>query len=218
MKLRLLIPLAFTLSPATGMEMQDGRGLELSWDADAEPLRVNGVPMQWHRATGSGVAEFVARLEKRWRSESSLVQKLQGGDWRLLTRWRGDDSEVIQWRGTGRDAELVFSIMHGRAKVSSAPSVDLPLPSHCRAGRWIEGERLNRGYVQRSARCRGTPVQTATSLREVLLRDGWKVSGNGPAQLHAVRSQTEATTVVVGEGNANSWLVWTASFPVGGLR
>ena len=149
-------------------------GLKVQVDAMAAPVVVDGVAMRVQRITGAGVPELIRRAESLWQQQGSTVKTLQQRDWSLSTRMNGQVSEVLQWRGRGQGAELLWSSLDTSVKPRPANSGPR-LPAGCVWGRSVSGQAAVQSYAQRTARCRQSPHELAVQLRQSLPSQGWAV-------------------------------------------
>lgn len=194
---------------AAAIEPADLRGLDLLFEEIPEPIRMEGVAAHVEHARGRDVLRAVERTERRWRAQVHPVQHLQVGGWTLLARLRDGQSEVLQWRGEGADAQLLFSRIDLKARLRQPPASPFVLPAPCSWGPVVSGKAAASEYQQRSARCRATVAASVAVLRAALSSQGWQVSGSD-AQLLVERNRLRASLLVVpGISRGESWLVWT---------
>ncbi len=200
------------------LDRRDVRGLDMRMEPPTESMEVDGVPIAMQRVTGSGVAELARRVEQRWTESGSEVRRLSHGDWQLLSRWSDGHSEVIQWRGVGARAELLFSSLDPRQRLGRMPPPPVDLPPQCVWGRQIEESAPTLRYRQRTARCRGSVRGLLSALRAALVEDGWILSAGRGNQLHAARAGWDADLVIVEGRNAlECWLMWVDSRSARGM-
>jgi hypothetical protein len=215
MKWGWLALLAAQVVSAEGLQRSDVSGLQLQWDRKPQSVEVDGVPMILQRATGPDVAELVTRIQMRWRNAGSQTRELTHGGWRMLARWHGWNSEVMQWRGAGAETELLLSTFNTRIH-PRVPAVPAQLPGSCLWGRQIRSAEEGHAYLQRTARCRGTFAELLPQLRASLLADGWTLTADSGSTLHAARGEGETALLLLsGRGHSEIWLVWISARQVG---
>lgn len=205
--------------PATALEGRDARGLDVRVERMVEPVEVDGMALLVQRATGPDVAALARRVGERWRAAGSPVRELAQGGWRMASRWDAGHAELIQWRGTGDAAELLYSRMDARRQPAPPAAVPPQLPRRCTWGRRISGIAAGMRYQQRTARCRGAPATVMSELRVGLPAGGWQLREVSPRALQVARGAERAlVTLVPGRSEAECWLAWISDLPLHGAR
>jgi hypothetical protein len=210
---RKLVVLWLVAIPVFASDAQLSAGLRISWDEIGEPVFVDGVEMTIRRATGSDVPKLAARIVAAW-PQNPQPQPLQVPGWAARSQLTPRSSEVVQWRGNGAGAELLWSV----ALVAPARALPKPmaaLPLRCDWTRQVSGAVQGQEYVQATAVCDDSAEQIRNAMRSELTRTGWKVmaTGNEVVDLQRGRSQAKLvmlpTTSVLGK--ERSGLVWLQS-------
>lgn len=201
------------LAPAApAVESRDARGLRVALERIAEPLVVDGIVMHVQRAQGPDIPRLAGRIEQRWRAEGSQMQRSGQGGWQVLGRWVRLRSEVIQWRGTGDAAELVFSWFDAARRPASRTAAPLMLPPSCEWVRSVEGQTQASRYLQMTARCRAAPAELLARLEATLVRSDWAVLHKGQLGWDVARRNESARITVVPAATADeSALVWVGT-------
>jgi len=211
----LLALLGMWCMSATGLEARDTRGLSLMVERIAEDIRVDGLTMQVHSATGRDVAELAARIEARWRAEGSVVQSAQSR-WQMLSRFERGRSELIQWRGEGPSAQLLHSILDTTRPAARPASEPFTLPLHCAWGRVIEGRAGLGSFEQRTGRCSNSSGTVFAAVQRSLATQGWNVSRASGTALELARDGIEGRLFITQDaGDAATAVVWIARRAVG---
>lgn len=203
---------------ALALESRDVLGLELVVQQPGGITLVDGIPVAIRRVQGTGVELLARRIAARWR-EAGAVQELHQGSWRILSRWIGGRSELIQWRGEGPDAELLYSMLDPR--VSAGQAAGLPrLPAFCSWGRTIRESAGQTPYRQATAWCRRSSTNVSGILSDSLRRAGWTVRAQTGSMLAIARGDTAGSLLLVpADGQNGNWVVWiTAPSGPGGPR
>jgi hypothetical protein len=198
------ILLILAASPfAFAMDLGAWRELRVHVDAIAEPILVNGLPLMVSRATGIDVGRLASRIDQKWREESGDhgVRFSTHDNWRILSRIQGDTLEVAQWRGTGSDAELLWSRTDLLTKTRLPAQGGIRLPTGCVPGRTVSGQIVGRRYSQQSARCMASPITTLADMRESALGQGYAVLLR-EGQLLARNKTSEITVLAWSSGDA----------------
>lgn len=204
-------------APVIAFEQSDLRGLDVEVEPIPEAVHIDGVASHLTHARGRDVPRLALRTERRWRAGAQPVQRLQHSGWTLLTRLRDGHSEVMQWKGEGADAQLIFSRIDLKARPRPVEAAPFLLPSACSWGRVVGGAVAAGQFEQRSARCRASAVRAASWLRATLTSQGWQVSGPDSA-LSASRDPHRASLLVLpGLVQGESWLVWVNASPLQGV-
>jgi hypothetical protein len=165
---------------AAGLE--SWRRFDVQIDALAEPVYVNGHPLQIHRAVGSGVGLLVEALRRQWIQESGVdhLREDTRGGWSIISRLLDGSLQSLQWRGTGQDSELIWSSNNLQARTRRSPGVVLRLPRDCIAGRTVHGNTGAGPYLQRTTRCARSPGAILSSISSHARGQGYAVrSGDG---------------------------------------
>ncbi len=192
---------------AGAFESRDARGLDVHVEPLPGPVAVDGVMLEIKLASGRDVAELARRVEQRWRQQGSLVQRLQQHGWQLLTRWEAGHSELIQWRGEGEPAQLIFSRLDTLRPSARAGRGPLVLPARCAWRRQIE----DRSHTLRSASCRLTLAELQRQLRAALAAQGWSVRRETGAIIEIARDgESGRVTLVAGTQPGESAVVWSS--------
>jgi hypothetical protein len=207
--LLLLLTLVTPGQVASAIEARDARGLSVAIERIAEPLIIDGLAMHVERAQGAQVSELARRIEERWRQDRAVVLQSQHGDWHIRSRWAGLRTEVIQWRGQGDGAELLFSWFDASRRPEARARDPLKLPSQCAWTRQVEGRLSTGRYVQQIARCRMGVERLLSRLEPLLMQHEWTVLHKGGLAWEVMRlRETARTTVVAGASPDESGLVW----------
>lgn len=200
-----LLLLACTTS-AGAFESRDARGLDVRIEPLPEPIAVDGVMLEIQVAHGDDVPELARRIAQRWQQQGSTVQRLQQRDWELLTRWEQGRSELIQWRGAGTTAQLIFSRLDTLRRPSRRGSGPLLLPSRCTWGRLVE----DRSHALRTAFCGLALPDLQRQLRAVLESQGWSIRHEASLLFEIARNgESGRLTLASGRQPDESAVVWT---------
>lgn len=192
-------------SVAGALESRDARGLDVKIEPLPEPVAVDGVMLEIKVASGRDVPELVRRVEHRWQQQHSVVQRLQQRGWQLLARWEEGRSELLQWRGEGASAQLIFSRLDTLRPPSRAASAPLLLPSRCAWARLIE----DRSHALRTAFCRLALPDLHRQLRAGLVAQGWAIRQEAAALFEISRhGQSARLTLAAGNAPDESAVVW----------
>lgn len=203
-----LAPLLLACTSFAGaFEPRDARGLDVRIEPLPEPIAVDGVTLEIQVAHGKDVPELARRVEQRWQQQGSAVQRLQQRDWLLLTRWDQGHSELIQWRGTGPAAQLIFSRLDTLQRPSRRGSGPLLLPPRCAWGRMVE----DRSHTLRTAFCSMAVAELRQQLRAALANQGWSIRHETGVILEIARDgEAGRLTLAAGRQPGESAVVWTA--------
>lgn len=206
---RWILLLTLLPGPVLAFEANDLAGLAIQVDALPEPVRVDGATFRIQRAVGASAPELVERIRQRWQAQGSLVRESTAGTWRLLSRWRGQTSELLQWRIAEQGPEVVLSTYQpGSAGAPSRQSA-FQLPANCAWGRTISGKAGQAAFEQSSAYCTGSPRSGWTGIVGQLKRSGWRVLSSTAVSVHADRRDHHAVlTLASRSGEAGFGLVW----------
>jgi hypothetical protein len=184
-------------------------GLAVTIERIREPFAVDGVLMTVQRATGAGVPELARRIEAAWHRQGSRIETRQQDSWIVLSRIRGRNSEVLQWRSDTRGAELLLSSLDLQEPIRPVPVTDLTLPASCTWGRSIAGNTSDHFYMQRSARCRYSRQALSLQLRQSLPTQGWSIRTATESGLVVARAGSEGFIgLSIQEGGAVTWVSW----------
>jgi len=203
---RFALVLLACASCAGAFEPRDARGLDVRIEPLPEPVAVDGVVFEIQVASGSDVAELARRVEQRWRQQGSTVQHMQQRGWELVTRWDAGRSELMQWRGEGSAAQLVFSRLDTLKPPARPGRGPLLLPSRCAWSRQIG----DRSHTVSSAICGLALSELQRQVRAALVAQGWSVQRETAALLEISRDGRSAhLTLVAASRPGESALVWT---------
>lgn len=192
-------------SCAGAIEPRDARGLDVRLEALPEPVTVDGVVFEIQFASGRDVPELARRVELRWRQQGSHLQHLQQRGWQLLSRWEAGHSELLQWRGEGTGARLIFSRLDTTRAPVRPGRGPLVLPTRCAWGRLIQ----DRSQVLRSAFCRLSLAELQWQLRVRLAAQGWSVRHETDVTFEVSRAGESARlTLSAGARAGESALLW----------
>jgi hypothetical protein len=198
--------LLVVVSPFTAaMDVGVWRDLHVDVDVLPEPILVNGLPLAVVRATGSDVDVLAHRLRERWNAESDAhgIRSESHGAWKILSRVHDAGLEVVQWRGTGTDAELLWSRSDLPARVQVPVRGRLGFPPGCVPGRIVSGRVGARAYSQQAASCKGSLHATLAAVRSNASRKGYEVLSRD-GQLLARNSTTEITVFALRPDGAST--------------
>lgn len=188
------------------LEPRDARGLDVRMESLPEPLIVDGVVFEIQVASGSDVAELARRVEQRWRQQGSIVQHMQQRGWQLVTRWDAGRNELVQWRGEGGAAQLIFSRLDTLKPPVRPGRGPMLLPSRCAWTRQIE----DRSHAVSSASCHLTLPELQRQVRMALVTQGWSIQREAGGLLEISRDDGSARiTLVPAAQPGDSALVWT---------
>lgn len=140
-----------------------------------EPIVVNGVSFEIRSAHGSEAGTLASRMAEEWgnsRDQKFAKPETLGG-WNMVSRILGNHLEVLQWRGTGPETQLLWSRSDLNARIQAGPDFLLPLPHGCAMGTSVHGTAGSRRYVQRSARCNGSPRSVLSTIEAEARRRGF---------------------------------------------
>lgn len=203
----LFLFLALT-SGAKAIETHDTRGLDVQVEAMPKPVSVDGVTMQVRLARGSDVPALARRIEQRWRLEGSAPRRMEAGGWQMLGRWEQGRNELIQWRGTGGAAQLIFSLLDTLQQSSPPGRSPFPLPPGCAWVRVIEDSE----YSQRSAYCRLASERLRQAMRALLASQGWIFRHDTAASFGISRGTLSGSILLTPAPQPHhSALVWTTT-------
>lgn len=209
--MRWLAWLLITCAPCAGaIEAGDVRGLDVRLEALPESVAVDGVMFEIQFASGRDIPELARRVEQRWRLQGSAVQHMQQRGWQLLARWERGQSELLQWRGDGGAAQLLFSRLDTTRAPARPGSGPMELPARCAWGRLIQ----DRSLVLRTAFCRLSLPQLQAQVRTRLAAQGWSVQHASDVILDIARAGESARlTLTAGAQAGESALLWTGQSP-----
>jgi hypothetical protein len=193
-------------------DLGEWRDLHVYVDALREPILVNGVPLEVSRVTGRDVSLLAKRLNQKWSEESGShgVRTEVHGAWTILSRIHDAGLEVVQWRGSGKDAELLWSRGDLKSRFQSPARVGLRFPAACVPGRTVSGKVDAHSYLQRVAACVGSPRATLSAVRAIAGSQGFEVRSRD-GQLLARDRATETTVLAwpsAGAGASATSLVY----------
>lgn len=196
------------------LEARDAQGLDVTIERLSEPVVVDGVMLQVQSATGPEVPALAARIEARWRQEGGPLRAHAPDGWNSIARFHQGRNEVIQWRGQGDSAQLLYSLLDAMQRPQRPSAAPFRLPSRCRWIRVIEGRAGQGSYQQHSAHCRAEPGTVFEAIGRQLRSSGWTVHAGTPQVLRVSGPGLEAELIVVpGPTRAESGVVWVASHP-----
>lgn len=199
------------------LEARDAQGLDVTIERLSEPVVVDGVVLQVQSATGPQVPALAARIEARWRQEGGLFREHARDGWNFIARFEEGRNEVIQWRGQGDSAQLLYSLLDAMQRPQRPSPPPFRLPSRCRWIRVIEGRAGQGTYQQHSAHCRAEPATVLEAISRQLRSGDWIVHPGTPRVLRVSGRGLEAEVIVVpGSTRAESGVVWVASHPDAG--
>jgi hypothetical protein len=202
---RLAWLLLASASIAGAFDSRDARGLDVTIEGLPEPVAVDGVMFEIQVATGTDVPQLARRVEQRWQQQGSMVQRLQQRGWQLLTRWVEGRTELVQWRGEGGAAQLIFSRLDTLRRPLRRARTSLRLPSGCAWGRLIE----DRSHALRTAFCSLGLPDLLRQLRTSLLAQGWSIRHETAGLFEIEREGASARiTLAAGAQRDESTLVW----------
>ncbi|MEO8308951.1 MAG: hypothetical protein ABI616_13015 [Pseudomonadota bacterium] len=183
---------------AGAMDLGAWRDLSVHVDSVTEPISVNGVPLQVSRATGIDVERLADRLEQKWTRESGrhAVHTEMNGVWTIMSRIHDAGLEVAQWRNAAGEAELLWSHSELSGKRSAPVRESLRLPAGCVSGQAISGNIDGRFYLQRTARCSGSPKATLLAVQRGATRQNYQVQSRD-GQVLARNGSTEITVLAM---------------------
>jgi hypothetical protein len=184
-------------------------GLEIVSEHMPETVAVDGVAFTIRRATGADVPELAKRIESQWRSAGSEVRPLRHAGWTVRTRMQGSYSEVLQWRPTNREHELLWSTLRTEAALTPVPEASLGLPAQCAWGRSVHGTSAGRSFLERSAHCRISADALKANLKASLPAQGWRIRSEKGSGLTLGRPGAEGfLSFTPMPGGAGAWLIW----------
>lgn len=202
-------------SQVAALEVRDGRGFDVAIESVAEPIEVDGVPLSIRRATGSDVPRLASRIVARWRAAGSMVQEASQQGWQMSSRWDDGHMELLQWRGEGAAAELLYSRLDARRKARRAGGPPLRLPAGCVWGRQIAGLAGGKRYQQHTARCRRAAAALLPELRELLGQRGWRWRETTAGAFQINGSDAQGMLLLApGPSAGESWIAWIGDLPV----
>jgi hypothetical protein len=149
-------------------------GLDVSTERMVGQTGVNGILFRVERATGHGVPELAQRMRIDWQREQGEIPVLASSEsgWSLLGRISRGESEVVQWRGVGDEAELIWSITDLRER-NDVPLGKVPRPRNCSWMPPVHGQVLGQWFLQVSGYCPGTSSALSAELRRLLSGSKW---------------------------------------------
>jgi hypothetical protein len=203
-----LVPILILLAriPFAGaVDLGVWRDLHVTVDSPAEPVLVNGQSIVVSRATGSDVNLLVGRLSRKWSEEGGdkAVRAEASGTWTVLSRIHDTGLEVMQWRGTGKDMELLLSRSELLAGSRAPEQEVIRFPAGCVPGRSVSGRLDARSWLQRTAHCNGSPRTVLLTMRGSASRQGFEVLAQ-EGQFLARRHHTEISVRALRGGEASS--------------
>lgn len=190
-------------------------GLDVRTSGPPQILTTQGRQSSVHHARGQGVPQLAARIADSWGHAGAVVRTDTAGTWQVASRLAGDRLDVVQWRGTGADAELLLSSQPLRASITSPRLPQPPLPATCRWSLRTGGPVAQRQFLQATARCpaAGT-AQPSASLRATLRAAGWEFGPGTATSWSLARGDLAAwLTFVGGQAGADHALVWLVVGP-----
>lgn len=210
MRVAIGILLVLMHNSAAGMEPRDLQGLSLTVEPVGESLVVDGVAMRIQHVRGADVPLLARRIADRWRAGGDAPRPLQQRGWQMLARFSGGESELIQWRGEGSAAELIYSRLDAKQPPRRTVAAPFHLPSRCAWGRGVQSTEQGALHVQRTAACRGTAREIRPLLRSALQSAGWQLreSAGGAFELQrgAVSGRLLSGDDDHGDGSVLVWL------------
>jgi hypothetical protein len=217
MTLVLLLLLLLLAPGVDAIEARDFSGLDVAVERIGEPVIVDGVQMRIQRAQGIDVQRLAARIERRWQGEGGTLRHLHQQGWQMLGRWHEGRSDLIQWRGEGRQAVLLYSRLDTQHKPLRQAAPPFSLPFGCAWGRVVEGEAKGRRYLQRSAVCRGSSAELQPAVRTALDAQGWVLRSETAAAMELGRGGMHGTLLFApGPDRQHSALVWIGASTMAG--
>jgi hypothetical protein len=172
-------------------------GLEVSVEQIEQGIRIDGVLVDVKRATGVGVPALVSRITRAWSSEGSMLRPGSTNGWQLASRIHNGVSEVLQWRGEGAQAELLWSALHAGNKAEPDADPQLVLPRNCRWVRRIAGGSRRGRHMEATAACNGSSPPTAAALATGLQQRGWHIQLTSAYSLQGQSETTEGQAIVL---------------------
>jgi hypothetical protein len=176
-----LCGLSVCAGDAQAFERNAWRDLDVAVEELSGPMSVDGLAMSVLRAVGSDVPELVRRIGARWHKESDAdrIRALAHEQWSILSRIHLGNSEVMQWRGSGEQAELLWSTTDLRQRPGSLPQRAVTMPAGCFWNRSVHGQEHGREYLQSNARCSLSSDHVLRTLISELQREQWSVRSTG---------------------------------------
>jgi hypothetical protein len=226
MSVKWLLPLALALSvQAAAQDLQQvARGLDVRVEELEGQVGINGLPFAISRAVGPGVPNLAERVVQQWSRQSGFesVRRLQCCGWTFASRIHNGESQVVQWRLSGTDAQLLSSTLRISARTPAPPVVSAPLLPDCSWSRPVHGRIAGSQFIQQSARCALAPEEALQLMVRRLENAGWHSRRQGPLLVQAQRGTTKAQLIAAPEQDplpvlapALSSLVLLESRPVG---
>ena len=213
------LPMLLLLMPfqAGALQRLDTAGLALTIDEIPEPLQLDGMPVRITRVRGRDVPALVERIAVRWRASGLPLLPLTHEGWSMLSHWEGQRSQLLQWRGTGESAELLWSSLDVAKARPSPAAAPIPVPMGCSWSGELRIPGPQGALLLGSARCEGNRNAAHAWLIEALKSDGWELASVGADLLRLSRSGTAATLVSGDDvSRPGYWLVWTEERPAVG--
>lgn len=197
LRLVMMLGLCFAVEVAAQDMQPFARNLNVHVEQLEGDVALNGVPVTITRAEGPGVPALAERMINRWRSESGpdSVWLSECCGWKLASRIHNGESQVVQWRTTVTDSELLWSTLVATAPPPAPPMVNAPLPPDCRWSGPVHGKVAGNQYVQISARCALDPQAALDLMIRRLASAGWRWQRQGRLVVHAARGQVRAQLI-----------------------
>lgn len=177
-------------------------GLDLSPERLGGQTGVNGVLFRIERATGRDVPVLAERMFREWQRDlgTDPVLSTSEAGWRLFGRIYRGESEVVQWRGLGGEAELIWSITDLRAGNSSPPGM-VPKPRDCSWLPPVHGKVEGRPFLQTSGYCQRASTTVAGELQQLLSSGKWVLHQAGGGLLQVEHGHRKAQIVLMPAGS-----------------
>jgi len=145
----------------------------------ADAIRINGLSVELIRLHGPGLAALIDHTRRHWQTTKTGPDTLRVGEWQILSRQSGSDSEVLQWRGEGTQQTALYSRLDRQQWVTARPQFAWRLPQACRWQQTLDSTQLQQRAVQGTAQCNGSISTIVRQLRSALETEGWQLSGDG---------------------------------------
>jgi hypothetical protein len=201
---RLLACLCWCLAlPAAGatLDLQFMAGLSVTVEGMDAPVTVNGVNTQMQRVVGVDVPTLARRICSAWQLTGDRTPPRIAG-WHLCHRNAAGQTEVVQWRGQGTQAELLWSIAESQPDPGAWSGPDFSLPTGCAWVRRTSGSAAGSTFRQSTAACARSALVDAEALATCLKRAGWRTQSSGNRVVIAARASVVGQAIVMSRTEA----------------
>lgn len=182
------------------------RDLRLQHEQLPRGTRFNGVELDALRLAGPDVEA----LERRWLELGRGIdtRRRDAAGWRVHSRLHAGHSEVLQVRGSGSDAEAIWSRIALRAPLRAGARGTLAAPRGCQPGPIVEGFEREGHSFQSTLLCTGSVTSLLQELEAAAARAGAREAHRAGAGLTARVGGREVSVMAVPLAEGRTALVW----------